>query len=58
MSEFYYPLECVWDIVPGAMALVSNSQAFFARYIAQNSANVAQVANMHCALEPRTYFVL
>ena len=24
MSEFYYPLECGWDIVPGAMALVSN----------------------------------
>ena len=24
MSEFYCPLECGWDIVPGAMALVSN----------------------------------
>ena len=25
MSEFYYPLECGWDIVPGASALVSNT---------------------------------
>ena len=25
MSEFYYPLECGWDIVPVAMALVSNT---------------------------------
>ena len=25
MSEIYYPLECGWDIVPGAMALVSNT---------------------------------
>ena len=25
MSEFYYPLECGWDIVHGAMALVSNT---------------------------------
>ena len=30
MSEFYYPLECGWDIVPGAMALVSNTWPFFA----------------------------
>ena len=25
MSEFYYPLECGWDIIPGARALVSNT---------------------------------
>ena len=25
MSEFYYPLECGWDIVPSARALVSNT---------------------------------
>ena len=25
MSEFYYPLECYWDIVLGAKALVSNT---------------------------------
>ena len=25
MSEFYYPLECGWDTIPGASALVSNT---------------------------------
>ena len=51
MSEFYYPLECGWDIVPSAMALVSNRSTSGSRTVKYSAQSVRfrREQKRHCS---------